>query len=224
MKQLFFLLCLLALFSCGQQKPIKSNVAQSNSKFEPLFAQFKDVDIDTLQVYSTQDSTDVMSGLPIDSIGALFFPEDMAQIHFHEPPSLFAIYKFPIDKDRLALLARTPSDYVPSSIKLFIFDKAKDSLTSYIEVGETIGDAGDYMIKNTWIFRDTSSKHLQALVNITQGHDNSVDNPKDTTIKEDEYYSLLDLQKPRIDTIFADKQQLPDKYKAVVRNRKRSGL
>ncbi|OQP64474.1 hypothetical protein A3860_21130 [Niastella vici] len=224
MKKLFIPLSLIAVFSCGQQEPINSKAKQSNSKFEPLLAQFKDIGIDTLQVYSTQDSTDIMSGRAIDSIGASFFPEEMAQAHFHEPPSLFAIYKFSIDKNRLGLLARTPSEYVPSSIKLFIFDSAKDSITSYIELGETIGDAGDYMIKNTWIFKDTSSKHLQALVNITQGHDNSVDNPKDTTVKEDEYYSLLDLSKPRIDTIFADKEQLPNKYKMVVRDRKRLGL
>jgi hypothetical protein len=224
MKKLLLPLCLIALFSCDQQKPIKSNKKEKLSKYEPLFIQFASIGIDTLQVYSTEDTADVMSGREIDSVNALLFPADIVEQHLHATHGLYAIYKFAIDKNRLGLLARTPSEYVPSSIKLFIFDEAKDSITSYVELGETIGDAGDYMIINSWLFRDTSSRHLQALINITQGHDNSVDNPKDTTVKEDDYYTLLDLSKPHIDTLFADKKELPKKYKVVVRDRKRPGL
>jgi hypothetical protein len=225
MKKLFLPLCLMALFSCDRPKPIKSkSKSEPFTKYQGLFDQFTNIGIDTLEVYSADDTADVMSGRPIDSINALFFPADMAERHFREPPSLFAIYKFAIDKNRLALLARTPSEYVPSSVKLFFYDKQRDSITSYIELGESIGDAGDYMIINSWLFRDTTSRHLQALINVTQGHDNSVDNPKDTTVSEKEFYTLLDLSKPQIDTVFLDREQLPKKYKVLVRKRTRHGL
>jgi hypothetical protein len=220
MKKLLLPLCMIALFSCDQQKPIKSNATEKQSKYEPLFLQFKSIGIDTLQVYSTDDTTDMMSGRAIDTVNALFFPEDMAQRHLHEP-SLFAIYKFAIDNNRLGLLARTPSEYAPSSVKLFFFDKAKDSMTSNIELGEFWGDAGDYTIVNTWLFRDTSSRHLQALINTTQGFDHSAEDRNDTTVEEKEYYTLLDLSKPRIDTIFDNKEALPQKYKVLIRDKKR---
>jgi hypothetical protein len=139
----------------------------------------------------------------------------MAQRHFSDPPSLYAIYKFAIDTNRLGLITRTPSDYEPSSIKLFIYDKRNDSLTSYIEIAERWGDEGDYMVKNSWLFRD-SSKHLHALIDVTHGHDNQVDDTNDTTVTEKDYYTLINLSKDKIDTIFIDQEKLPKKYKSMV--------
>jgi hypothetical protein len=223
MKKLLSLLCLIALFSCDQQKPINAKGSKQRfSKYEPLFRLFNNIGVDTLEVYSTEDGADVMSGREIDSANAMLFPEDIRYRHFMAMQGLFAIYKFGIDKNRLGLLARTPSEYVPSSVKLFIFDIVKDSLTSYLELGENSGDAGDFIIKNTWLFRDTASRHLQALINITHGYDNSADDPKDTTVSTKEYYTLLDLSKPRIDTLFAENETLPKQYKVLVRNRTRN--
>lgn len=219
MKKLLSLIFILtAIFGCDQpKKPLTSKGhVEKKSKYHNLLVQYDNIAIDTLWVYSPTDSPNVYNGRAMDSITALFFPEDMAQRHFSEPPSLFTIYKFGIDANRIGLITRTPSDYVPSSIKLFFLDRIKDSITSYIELGETIGDAGDYMVKNSWLFRDTSSKHLHVLIDVTQGHDNSVDDPKDTTITEKDYYTLLDLSTPRIDTIFDDKEQLPKKYKNMI--------
>ena len=221
MKKLFYLLGILGIASCGQQKPINSEATDATlakSKYRNLFAQYLNIGIDTLWVYSPNDDSSVYNGRAIDSTNALFFPEDMARMHFSEPPSLFAIYKFAIDSNRLALITRTPSEYVPSSVKLFFYDRRKDSLTSYIEVGETIGDAGDYMVKNSWFFRD-NNKHLHVLIDVTQGHDNSVDNPRDTTISETDYYTLLDLSKEKIDTLFNDKEKLPEQYQSMVRKK-----
>jgi len=212
MKQSFLLLCLIALFSCDQQKPINSAATQSNSKYGPLLAQFKDLDIDTLQVYSpeyTEDTTDIMSGRAIDSANAMLFPEEIDATR-----GLFAIYKFAIDKNRLGLLARTPSEYVPSSIKLFIFNTAKDSITSYVELGELFGDAGDALIKTSWVFRD-STRQLIALTNETQKYYHSADDPKDTAVDIKDYYSLFNLSKDKIDTLFDHQEKLPAKYKSI---------
>lgn len=223
MKKLLYPLCLIALFSCGQQEPIKSNASQSNSKFEPLLTQFKDIDIDTLEVYSpvikkVDDTTDAMSGRIIDSANALLFPEEIVEQHFDATHGLFAICKFAIDKNRIALLARTPSEYVPSSIKLFIFNTAKDSITSYVELGELFGDAGDVMIKKSWLFRD-STRRLLALTNETQKYYHSADDPKDTAVDVNEYYSLFDLSKDHIDTLFNHQEKLPAPYKSIPEKR-----
>jgi hypothetical protein len=219
MKKIFFLAGMIAVFSCEQPKPIRSKGGiEYKGRFKDLFPQFFNIAIDTLEVYSPTNDSSVFKGHAIDSLNAQLFPADMAQQHSTENPALFAIYKFMIDSARMALLARTPSEFEPSSIKLFVFDRRKDSLTSYIELGETFGDAGDYMTKNSWLFRD-STKHLQALIQVFQGHDNSVDNPKDTTREEEYLYSLVNFSKDGIDTIFADKKQLPEKYSPLLKKR-----
>jgi hypothetical protein len=220
MKKLFFLAGMVALFSCDQPKPIQSKGGiVYNGRFKGLFAQFFNIGLDTLEVHSPDTVPSVYNGRSIDSLNAQLFPSEMAQHHTAENPELFAIYKFMIDSARMGLLARTPSEYEPSSIKLFLWDKRKDSLTSYIELGETWGDAGDYMYKKSWLFRDTSSRHIQALIEEFQGHDNSVDNPKDTTREERYLYTLVDFTKNGLDTIFIDQEKLPGKYSQLIKKR-----
>lgn len=216
MKKLFYLTCLCAVFGCGQQESINSKPGTKESKYNRLFAYFYNIGIDTLDVASPKDGDSPFNGKEIDSAGAMLFPEDMRQRHFNQPPQLFGIYKFVIDSNRLGLIARTPSEYVPSSIKLFFFDIKKDTFTNYIELGESWGDAGDFAELNSWIFRD-SSKRLQTLIWEHQGHDNSADNPKDTTVVTADYFTLLDISKPRIDTIFDRKEKLPVQYKQLVK-------
>lgn len=216
MKKLLYLICLAAVISCGEQQPINSEPAIKNSKHLKTLAYFYNIGIDTLEVNSPRDSASLFYGKEIDSTGALLFPEDIRKQHFNNPPGLFGVYKFAIDSNRLGLIARTPSEYEPSSMKLFFFDLKKDAITGYIELAETWGDAGDYLEKNAWLFRD-SAKHLQTLVWEHQSHDNSVDNPKDTTVEKVDYYTLLDLSQPAIDTIFDKKEELPAKYKALIK-------
>jgi hypothetical protein len=219
MKKLFFLAGMIALFSCDPPKPFKSKgQIEYKGRFKNLFARFFNIAIDTLQVYSPGNDSSAFKGHAIDSTNARLFPAEMAQQHSTENPALFAIYKFVIDSARLGLLARTPSEYAPSSIKLFIYDKGKDSLTSYIELGESWDDAGDYLAKTSWLFRDSSTRHIQALIQVFQGHDNSVDNPRDTTREEQYRYSLVDISKGG-DTLFADKKQLPEKYSPLLKKR-----
>jgi hypothetical protein len=216
MKKLPYLICLCAVFGCGQQEPIKSEAGLKNSKYNKLFSYFYNIGIDTLHVESPNDSASSYNGREIDSASIMLFPKDIRQQHFNNPPGLFGVFKFVIDSNRLGLIARTPSDYVPSSIKLFFFDIKKDTITDYIELGENWGDAGDFMVKNTWLFRD-SSKHLQTLIKIHHGHDNSVDDAKDTTVVTKDYYTLLDISKPRIDTIFVEKEMLPKKFEPLTK-------
>ncbi|MBO9198910.1 MULTISPECIES: hypothetical protein [Niastella] len=220
MKKLFFLAGLVALFSCDRPKPIKSKGGiEYKGRFKGLFAQYVNIAIDTLEVHSPDNNDSTCIGRPIDSLNALLFPAEIAQHHSSENPELFAIYKFMIDSARVGLLTRTPSEYEPSSVKLFFFDRRKDSLTSHIELGEIWGDAGDFLKKTSWLFRDTSSKHLQALIEEFQGHDNSVDNPQDTTTEKRYLYTLIDFTKNGLDTVFIDEEQLPKKYSPLLSQR-----
>jgi hypothetical protein len=139
-------------------------------------------------------------------------------MNFGDPPGLFSTYKFAIDSNRLALISRSPSEYVPSSMKMFIYDKRKDSLTSYFELAELFGDAGDVMIKKAWLFRD-STKRLFALINETQKYYHSADDAKDTTVDVSDYYTLLNLSKDQIDTLIDHKEKLPAKYKTIMERR-----
>jgi hypothetical protein len=112
-------------------------------------------------------------------------------------------------KNTIGLIARTPSEYESSSVKLFFFDKVKKRIApSYVELAENIGDAGGYMIKDAWLFTDNNHEKLKALLMQEDGHDNSVDNPDDTTTDTWNYYYLLDLSNTaasgRVDTISKD--------------------
>jgi hypothetical protein len=216
MKKLFYLTCLCAVCGCGEPEPINSKPGTQNSKHKKTLAYFYNIGIDTLEVESSTDPASVFYGKEIDSAGAMMFPEDIRQRHFSDPPELFGIFKFAIDSNRLGLIARTPSDYEPSSIKLFFFDLKKDTITNYIELGESWGDAGDYLELKSWLFRD-SRKRLQTLIWEHQSSDNSVDNPKDTTISTADYYTLLDISKPRIDTILERVKKLPKQYEQMVK-------
>ena len=197
-----------------------------DSRFSNLLPQYRTIAIDdTLWVFSEGEfvKTDIYKGTAIDSTNALLFPKEISQASFANTPSLFAIYQFDIDNNRVALVTRTPSEYLPSSIKLFVFDKAKDSITSYIELADNIGDAGDVSTKNSWLFKN-NNQQLQALIAVTDLHYNIVDNPKDSSIQTDNSYYLLDLSKPGIDTMSDNKKQLARQFASLLEKPKAAGV
>lgn len=216
MNKLLYLICLFAVFSCGEPEPINAKPGTQDSKHKKTLAYFYNIGIDTLAVESPIDAESVFYGKEIDSTGAMMFPEDIRNLHYHNIIGLYGVFKFVIDSNRLGLIARTNSVHAPVSIKLFFFDIKKDTITNYIELADYQEDAGDFMKLKSLLFRD-SSRHLQTLIWEHQWHDNSADNPKDTTITTDDYYTLLDISKPRIDTIFDRKEQLPKKYEQVIK-------
>ena len=220
MKELFYLTCLCAVFSCGEPEPINSKPGTKDSKHKKTLAYFYNIGIDTLAVEPPLDANSVFYGKEIDSAGTMMFPEEIRKEYFDNTPELFGIFKFVIDSNRLGLITRTPTKYAPVSIKLFFFDIKKDTITNYIELANGLVDAGDYLNLNSWLFRD-SSKRLQTLIWEHQRHDNSVDNEKDTTVSTADYYTLLDISKPRIDTIFDRKEKLPAKYGVLIKKAKK---
>lgn len=210
---------LVLLFSCNprQEKQLKVEI-KKESKYNRLLSKYKEISIDTLKVYSPEEIKDKFNGSELDSADATLFPTEIARQHFNDPPGLFAIYKFAIDNNRTGLITRTPSEYAPTSIKLFFFDKKKDAITSYIQLAENWGDAGDYMSEDSWLFKE-NNKHLQVFIRIMDGHDNSVDNEKDTTKDESYRYYLLDLSKSNVDTINKDEKELIKKFGSLIKQK-----
>lgn len=217
-KSAFYFVLLTAVLSCGEMETDKKEniTAKSESKYTKLLSKFKSKSFDTLRVYSPEELDGEYRGVELDSADAVLFPKDIADQHFNDP-GLFAVYQFPIDDNRLGLIARTPSMYVPSSLKLFFFDKAKDSITSYVELAETWGDAGDYMQKDSWLFKD-NGKQIKSFVWLMEGHDNSVENENDTTTEEWNNYYLLDLSKGNADTISKNSEDLKRIFSSLIKN------
>lgn len=138
----------ILLCSCGEKNKTEKVVARTvqKSKYRTLLSKFENISIDTLEIYSSEDFG-IYKGVQIDSLDAILFPKEIAEAYFLEH-DIYACYKFDIDSSKIGLIVRTPSMYVPSSIKLFVFDKITDNISEYIELAESWGDAGDAIEKN----------------------------------------------------------------------------
>ncbi|RYZ52593.1 MAG: hypothetical protein EOO14_16535 [Chitinophagaceae bacterium] len=218
MKKALSFLLLLAAIACNQSQapvietvPEKGGPQPAQSLPSGLLAPFSDRFFDTLWVYATPDGKGEFEGVPLDSALAASFPPEIAEKHFSSPPGLFALYRFPLVPGITGLLARTPDWYAPNSLKFFYFDRQKDSLTSYIELAQRWGDGGDFHRKDAWLFR-TADSGMRALLWFYQEHDNSIENPKDTTRMVKESYALLGLSGTRADTLSKDSAALASRF------------
>jgi len=188
------------------------------SKYEHLLSKFKDISFDTLEVYSMGEGNEKnykYDGVQLDSIDAVLFPPDIARAHFIDPPGLFACFKFKIDSTRIGLIARTPSEYAPTSIKLFIYKSGKDTLEENTELAQYIGDAGALRDVNSWLFKNSNSE-IQVFTWTHDSEDNSVENEKDSTISISNYFHLSNLstnKRRKLDTAIAN---LPANLKRFV--------
>jgi hypothetical protein len=178
---------------------------------------YKDISFDTLHVFSStelESNRYKFKGTQLDSADVLLFPKELAEQYVNDN-GYFACYKFSIDSMRTGLITRTPSTYEPSSIKLLILDKRKDTIVDFIELAETFGDAGDVAEKISWLFKDNNKKY-KAFMWVEESHDNSVDDEKDTTIQTWNYYYELDVSKSKVDTLSKDEKELLKKFENLV--------
>lgn len=202
--------------STGETSPVQPGKTATPNRYAGLLSSFQEKGFDTLWVYSPPDLEGAYKGAPLDSAAAALFPPEIAEKHFSDPPGLFAVYRFPLAPDVTGLLARTPDWYVPSSMKLFYWDHGADSITSYVELAQAWGDAGDFIRKDAWIFRAADSS-LQALVWFYEEHDNSVEIPSDKTKTVRQSYTLLGLSGPRADTLSKDSAALASRFGHLTR-------
>ena len=157
MKYTKYILLTIILTGCAKTSD-KSEIGTNDSNeevIESLLTKFKDVSVDTFEVYSSDDLKNVnfsFHGVRLDSIEIITLPEKMRN-NFDQ--DFYGCYKFSIDSNHVGLIIRTPSEYVTSSIKLFVLDNSsKGILDSYVELAESTGDAGYSLTKTSLIFKD----------------------------------------------------------------------
>jgi hypothetical protein len=216
------LLISLLLFGCAQPTNNSSKKSKKNADYIRLLSKFKEIVFDTMHVFPLSDGMNYekykFNGIQLDSVDAILFPKDIAERHFVDPPGLFACYKFKIDSLRTGLIARTPAEYYPSSIKLFIYTTNKDTLIETIELAQFIGDAGALRDINSWIFTD-SDKTIKAFTWLQDSEDNSVEDEKDTTISTWNYFSLYNISTGRLDSLGSKPEYLPLKLATLLKQR-----
>ena len=206
---------IILLLACNQT----TNSSETRtSKYSRLLSKFQEISFDTLEVYSMGDGAEKnykYNGVQLDILDAILFPADIAKRHFSDPPGLFACYKFKIDSFKTGLITRTPSEYYPTSIKLFIYESSKDTLEEFSELAESIGDAGALRDVNSWLFRD-SIKDVHAFTWIRDSEDNSVENEKDTTISITNFFTLSNITKNKKKKLDSAIAKLPTSLKKFI--------
>ena len=204
----------MLLFSCGKRKERENIVATTvqKSKYQILLSKFENIPIDTLEINSSEDFG-IYKGIQIDSLDAILFPKDIAEAYFLEH-DIYACYKFDIDSSKIGLIARTPSMYVPSSIKLFVFDKIADHISEYIELSEIWGDDGDAIEKTSWLFKNPKNK-INILTREIQSYDHSAEDINDTIIESSDKYYLFEFNN-KLDTINQNSDLLKKQFNIIL--------
>ncbi|MCP9750912.1 hypothetical protein [Ferruginibacter sp. HRS2-29] len=216
MQKLFYLILLISCLSCHHSGRDADNISKKTSKHQQLLLKFKSISFDTLRVFSFPEKYGEFQGELLDSADvALFAQENYGYDAFGQDSAVFAIYKFPVDSNRIGLIVRTPSEFESSSIKFFILDKEKDKLLFNIELAEKWADAGDFMSKDAWIFKDSTHK-LKTLLWVYEAHDNSVNDQKDTTVQQWDHLYLINLSGRNADTVSKDKALLKWQFKGKI--------
>lgn len=218
MKSLFVYIIVFLFFACKEQARLKIEEGveiKKESAFTDLLQKFEQVDFDTLRVFSEEEFKK-FKGQAIDSLDAILFPKEIAELYFLDATGIFACYKFSLDSTRIGLITRTPSEYMPSSIKFFVYDKEMDAITNYIEIAENIGDAGYLMSKRSWIFKNKKQTY-QVLIEVNEMEDHSAENSNDTTIDRWSSHFLVDLSKPSLDTISSNSKLLTWRFKGLLK-------
>lgn len=191
-------------------------VVEKESRYAEMLNKFKAVSFDTLKVYYDYDDKK-FKGKELTLKEAKIFPLGIEENYFGELSGVYACYRFEIDSTRLGLIARTPSEYESSSVKLFVFDKKADKLLkNYIELGQMFGDAGDSFSKTSWLFK-TKNNEIHSLIYDYQSYDHQVEDTADLTIDEWESYALINCMKGKFDTLSRNETQLKKRFKRVLK-------
>jgi len=191
------------------------------SKYAALLEKFKPISFDTLKVYYKYTGKR-FDGKELTLKEAKIFPIGITENYFGKLSGVYACYQFQIDSTTLGLIARTPSEYESSSIKLFLFDTKKDVLLKeYFELSQDIGDAGDYYNRTSWLFK-TKNSQIQSFVYDYSSYYHGVEDTTDETVDEWHSYFLIDCMSPKFDTISKNETQLKKRFKRVLKKENRS--
>lgn len=215
---------LLLLGACSnnaEQTPDTKAPEKKESKYLSILAKCKEAPSDTLHIYSVGNIYDAKDfqykGTLLDSAETALLMPLISKEENNADGHIYACYKIAIDENHTGIIARTPAMYDDSSIKFFTLDNGTDSISAFIELGEIWGDAGDVLEKQSWIYKNAEQK-LTAFLWQTIIHDFSVEDPVNTKVDETNDYLLLDLSKPKPDTISKTAKELSKTFQRKKRS------
>jgi hypothetical protein len=194
----------MIMTSCGIVSDKSHNDASKSSALviDTLLEKLHEIAADTLEVYSTnetENATFPFHGFKLDSLEIGTLPKKMRERFLYDP-DFYGCYKLRIDSSHIGLIVRTPSEYVTSSIKLFVLDTSnKVILDTYVELAESIGDAGYLMTKRTFVFND--GFRLNYLIWKQESEDMSIEDESDTTVRTSHTLNLLTFRKNTFETL-----------------------
>jgi hypothetical protein len=117
---------------------------------------------------------------------------------------------------RIGLITRTPGEYEPSSIKLFVLDTVKQKIADdIIELADTWGDVGDAVNIDAWLFHNKKGE-LQSFKWTRLTYDHSVEDEKDTTVDVTDQFMMLGFSKVKVDTLSTDSAMLVDQFQHLL--------
>lgn len=184
--------------------------AHTPEQVNHLLSLYKDISFDTLKVASkTDQDASTYKGSPMDNAAVALLPKPYTSTG--EPGEVYACFRFRIDAHTTGLITRVPSEYISSAVVLFLFDEKKQAcLPGYIELAENFADAGDALVKTSWLMKE--KEKTSAFIHIEENHDHSVEDPNDTIQESWDYYYLVNIENQEADTISKDNAYLKTKF------------
>ncbi len=207
---------LIFFISCNQNTTRNNEPLDPLGRYQQVLDKFQPLTFDTLHVYSPSGKADSFRGVPLKKYEAGIFLTDPDAQASDDGQQVFAVYRFPIGDKKTGLIARTPSMYRESSVKLFVFNKILDSITHSLELAESWGDAGDVSIKEGWLFHN-SDFDLQSLIRVQQRHYNSAENTNDTIIDRSQKIYLISFRE-KLDTLMRNAEDLSGIYHSLLKD------
>lgn len=131
---------------------------------------------------------------------------------YNEDYLFYACYKFNLDANTIGLVTRSPSEYESSSVKLFAYHKKTKTITFETELAEEFGDAGDVLIKKSWLYHSPDNGWQAILENFSSSQYGV---PEDTVAVESYDYYHLTWNGSKIDTLSTDSSALVQVYKMM---------
>jgi hypothetical protein len=195
----------------GFVQKTSSSFVDKKSAYSEFLKKFKSISFDTLKVdYDYEDET--FLGMELSAKEARFLPVTVYESYNGGLSGIFACYRFQMDSTTLGLVARTPSEYESSSLKLFFFDMEKDRISdNYIELSETFGDAGESLFRASWLFK-TKSKEIQSFTYTHQSSED-IDDTTGLSYQESSSYTLIRFKKDQYDIISTNEKLLKKRFK-----------
>lgn len=216
MKLIITILCLVLVFSNCSQQETSETVTEKNlapSRYSTIEHLFNSISPDSFFVFSDWDIEKAnfeFKGTSMDSNQVAILPHEWIE-NYTWNKDFGACYKFNIDSIHVALIARVPSEYVSSAIKLFVFNLQKDSITKTINLADIFGDAGEVSYYKSCIIAKTNN--LFDIITYNGGsYDHRASDENDSIIENWNYYYLYKLNKDIIDTLMKDSASVVNHY------------